>query len=277
MSKWISELQPDVDPYHEYDTSGWLGPETIEKSLELLKAVFSRVICTGSTHWWFDLWGGWYDHEKISALFREMQKAGNESIHLPRSPVSEICVIVDERSLLCYATASQKSTWVGQQISQIGRVGAPYDIYLHEDLSDLDVSKYKMFVFLNSLFLTEEDRNMIRYKCMKDNRLLLWFYAPGMIDSNTISVSNVSSLVNMRLSSKESLSESEVYVNLPDKEMIYNGVKVSPFLYVTEGADTVYGQTKEGYPVLAEKSEQDYSNVLHAFLLCHGILFSTLQ
>jgi hypothetical protein len=261
MSKWISELQPDVDPYHEYDTENWLGPETIEKTLVLLKAVFSRVICTGSANWWFDLWGGWYDHEKILSLFSEMQKIGNESIQLPRESVSEVCVIVGEKSLLFYATASRKSTWIGQQMSQVGKIGTPYDIYLLEDLKDLDISKYRMFIFLNTFLLTEEDRETINRKCMTDNRISLWLYAPGMINEK-ISITNVSSLVNMDIGSEEKLSGSEIDVKLPGKKLSYAGADVSPFLYIKGGADTIFGRTKNGYAVLGEKKGNNYSNVL---------------
>ncbi|MCE5345555.1 MAG: beta-galactosidase [Bacteroidales bacterium] len=261
MSKWISEMQPDVDPYHEYDTEGWLGPETVEKSLELLKAVFSRVICTGSANWWFDLWGGWYDHEKILNLFSKMQKIGDESLNLPRGSVSQVCVIVGEKSLLYYATASRKSTWIGQQMSQVGKLGTPYDIYLLEDLKDLDISKYRMFIFLNTFLIKGEEREIINRKCMTDNRVLLWLYAPGMINDK-ISITNVSSFMDMEIGFEEKLSGSEIDVKLPGKEIVYNGANVSPFLYIKGNADTILGRTKDGYSVLGEKKGNGYSNVL---------------
>jgi glycosyl hydrolase family 42 (putative beta-galactosidase) len=261
MSKWISELNPDVDPYHEYDTEGWLGPETIEKSLELLKAVFSRVICTGSTNWWFDLWGGWYDNEEILSLFSKMQKIGDESIHLPRNSVSQVCLIVGEKSLLHYATDSRKTTWIGRQMAQIGKAGAPYDIYLLDDLKNFDVSKYRMFIFLNTFLLNVEQRQIITQKCKSGKRVLLWLYAPGMINDK-ISISNVSSLVNMDISSEEKRSDSQIHVELPGNTLTYNGTKVSPFLYIKKGADIVYGLTEDHYAVLGEKKEKDFSNVL---------------
>ncbi len=261
MSRWISELQPDVDPYHEYDSEGWLGPETIEKSLELLKAVFSRVICTGSANWWFDLWGGWYDNEKILNLFSGMQKVGDESIHLPRGSVSQVCVIVQEKALLYYATASRKTTWIGQQMSQIGKLGAPYDIYLFDDILHMDFSKYKTIIFLNTFLLSNVERLAISQKCMCDNRYLLWLYTPGMI-GDKIAVSNVASLVNMDVNYDDNHIESEINVKLPDRELTYTGAKVSPFLYIKSGSDHIYGWTKDEFAVLGEKKEKDYSTVL---------------
>lgn len=262
MSKWISEIQPEIDPYHEYDLETWLGPETIEKTINLLKAVFSRVICTGSANWWFDLWGGWYDHDQILDLFSKMQKVGDESIHLPRKSVSEVCVIVEDKSLLYYATnAGSSSSWIGAQMNQIGKLGAPYDIYLTDDLNDINISKYRLFIFLNPILLTPQNTKMIRGKCMNENRILIWLYAPGLI-TDEFSVSNVSSIVNMEIDFEEKHLNAEVAVNIENKKLYYQGVNVSPFLYIKNGADTVYGQTKDGYIVLADKKEKSYSNVL---------------
>jgi hypothetical protein len=195
------------------------------------------------------------------SLFGAMQKIGNESIHLPRESVSEVCVIVGEKSLLYYASSSRKTTWIGQQMAHIGRIGAPYDIYLSDDLKDLDISKYRMFIFLNTFFLTREEREMINKKCMTEKRVLLWLYAPGMINDK-ISIANVSSFINMDIGSEEKLSESEIDVRLPGKELTYTGANVSPFLYIKGGEDTILGSTKDEYAVLGEKKEKDCTNVL---------------
>ncbi len=261
MSKWISTLRPDVDPYHEYDTEGWLGPEPVEKTLELLKAVFSRVICTGSVHWWFDLWGGWYDHDQILGLFSKMQKIGDESLHLPRGSVSQVCVIVDEKSLLQYATATRRGTWMGSQMNQIGKIGAPYDIFLSEDLEKIDLSKYKLMVFLNSILMTDDQRDLIRRVCNKDDRVIMWMYAPGLIN-RSISQEHVSSLLNMNAGFEEKKPALTVQVQLPQGEITYQGSAVSPFIFLKSGYDTALGTTSEGETVIGEKKEKGWTTVL---------------
>jgi len=102
---------------------------------------------------------------------------------------------------------------------------------------------------------------VISRKCMCNNRTLLWFYAPGLINEK-ISIDNISSLLNMDISSEEKRSESEIDVRLPEKELTYKGSKVSPFLYVKSGASNVYGNTRDKYSVLAERKEKDHTNVL---------------
>ncbi|RIH67087.1 hypothetical protein D1164_01245 [Mariniphaga sediminis] len=261
MSKWISEIQPEIDPFHLYDSEGWKGPKTMEKTINLLKAVFSRVICSGSTHWWFDLWGGWYDNKEILELFNKMQKIGEESIHLPRNSVSEVCVIVEEESFLYYASTSGRvSTWIGAQMNQIGRIGAPYDVYLADDLNDIDVSKYKLFIFLNSIFLSSQKMQIIRQKCMNNSRTLIWLYAPGLIGEE-LAVSNVSSNINMDVDLLEKRQGTKVFVDINKKKLNYEGAKVSPFLYVKGGMNQIHGRTEDGLIVLASKKEKSYLTV----------------
>ncbi len=256
MSKWISELRPEIDPYHEYDTVGWLGPETMERTLELLKAVFSRVICTGSAHWWFDLWGGWYDHERILELFREMQKVGDESLHLPRKSVAQVCVIVDDKSRLYYGLGRNVNAWVPAQLNEIGRIGAPYDVRLIDDLNHVDVSQYRLLIFLDTILLTQHNLQILRKKCMNRGRTLLWLYAPGLI-RDKLAVANVSEVVNMKVSSVEEHAGSKVTVEVGTKNLNYQGVRLSPFLYVEKGADKIYGKSEEGHAVLVVKNGPD--------------------
>lgn len=260
-SRWISEMKPDVDPYHEYDLPNWLGPETIEKSLELLKAVFSRVICTGSVHWWFDLWGGWYDDRRILEQFGEMQKIGNESLHLPRGSVAEVCVFVSEKSLACYATATRKFTWISRQMQQIGRIGAPYDIFLSDDLSELDVSRYKMFIFLNAFQISSEEKKAIREKCMSGDRTLFWLYAPGvagMKGSETIQ----DSYTNMELSVREGTGDRDARVLTGSRELVYKGARVNPFVSIKGGASRIYGWDNDKNAILGERNDEGCTQVL---------------
>ena len=265
LGKWISETRPDVDPYHAYDLPVWKRPGTLEQTLEHLKSEFTHAVCTGTAIYWYDLWGGWYDHGRILNLFSEMQTVANESVHLPGSSVSQVGLIVDEKSFLYVSTLRRQwvndISWIGSQKAHIDKFGAPYDIYLLDDLKDLDISKYKMIIFLNTFVLKQEERQTIFRKCMRDNRVLLWLYAPGLI-SDKISIDNVSSLVNMEIGYEENRPESEIDVNIKGNEMSYKGSKVSPFIHVKSGADKINGYTKDGYAVLAEKKEKNCTNVI---------------
>jgi hypothetical protein len=118
-----------------------------------------------------------------------------------------------------------------------------------------------MLIFLNTFVLNKEDRQLISEKCMRDNRVLLWLYAPGLI-SDKISIDNISSLIQMEIDSEEEREESEIDLRLPDQKLKYKAHKASPFVFIKSGATNVYGYTKDEYSVMAEKKEKDCTNVL---------------
>jgi hypothetical protein len=66
----------------------------------------------------------------------------------------------------------------------------------------------------------------------------------------------------MEMSHEENRPESEIDVKIKGNEMSYKGSKVSPFIHIKSGADKIHGYTKDGYAVLAEKKEKNYTNVI---------------
>lgn len=267
QSRWISQLRPEIDPKGEYNLDAWLGPPTVPDSLQLLKAVFAKVLASGEPAWWFDLWGGWYDHPETLRLFGEMQRLGDESLQHSSQSAAQIAVVLDENAYRYLpAGVSQfggRFAWIEAQLSQLGKVGAPYDFYLLDDLRDLDLARYRMIVFLNAFVLSAEQRQMIRQRCMCDGRTLLWLYAPGAIDDN-LSADHISSLLGMECRMADALAGSKVSVELPEGARTYEAAAVAPFFYVAAGADAGYAHTAAGQLVLAEKAAGDSRNVFAA-------------
>ena len=82
-------------------------------------------------------------------------------------------------------------------------MGAPYDIYMLEDLSHESLRRnYKLYVFLNTFFLRPEHRRAIDgLKC--DGKTLLFFYAPGYVSRETgLKVSNIEAITGIAVSKK---------------------------------------------------------------------------
>ncbi len=264
LSQWISKLRPDIDPQGLYNEKRWFGPPTIPESLQRLKAVFAQNLVNGWANWWFDLWGGWYDDEAFLRMFAQMQAVGDESLRHPRQSAAQIAVVLDENAYryLPYGAAQNggKFAWIIAQLNAVAAVGAPYDFYLLDDLSDLDLSRYRMVVFLNSFALSEDQRQMIRSRCMTDRRLLVWMYAPGLI-SDRLSADNISSLLDMDVRMAAAHPKAQVTVKRATGVTNYEGAAVSPFLYVAGGADAAVGQTAEGQAVVAEKQEAGCRNL----------------
>ena len=268
LVQWISKLRPDIDPQGKYNEERWFGPPTIAISMQNLKSTFARSFVKGSANWWFDLWGGWYDNEAILKMFGQMRIAAEESIRHPRGSVSQVAVFLDETAFryLPYGVSDRnknnKFLWIRMQVGAVGAIGAPNDFYLFEDLKDLDLSRYRMLVFVNAFALSEGQRSMIRNRCMNDNRLLVWMYAPGLIKDD-LSADNISSLLGMKVQMEKTHPKAQIDVQFPGEKKIHNyeGAEVSPFFHVVEGADAAVGRTAEGQVVVAEKAGPNCRNL----------------
>ena len=206
--------------------------------------------------WWFDLWGGWYDDEAFLKLFAEMQKIGDETLRHPRKSAAQIAVFLDEHAYeaVPYGVShwGGKFAWLLAQKAELEKTGTPFDFYLQDEIASLDLSPYRMLVFLNPFALSDEQRRTIRERCMTDERLLVWLCAPALV-GDRISLDNVSSLLGMSFGMEPSRPKTKVALSLPEGSSSYEGADVSPFLYVTDGADDVWGQTPEGRIVVAVK------------------------
>lgn len=261
IGQWISETRPEIDPYHEYDLPIWKRPGTLEQTLEHLKSEFAHAICSGTTIYWYDLFGGWYDNEKIMKLFGEACHVANSSIHRPSKSASEICVFIDERSLPYVASLRRQQvgnvSWLGPQKAQLDRLGAPYDLYLLDDLENLDMSPYKLVVFLNSFVISPDIQKAIIEKCITRDHWLLWLYGPGLLNEKNGS-DHTSKFIRMPLEYEESAGELLVHYEIDGKRFKSEVSNLSPFIYLRENEiDTIWGATKEGKPVLGVRASLD--------------------
>lgn len=156
----------------------------IDDTFAVMKREFGRNICQDTQAWWFDqhFGGGRYKHEQIYGLLAEQQAIAARAYEYDRRKNSEIAMICDEES---YHVISDEST---QQLMEIFRnyeadiVGAPIDRYLHNDMADENMPDYKLYIFQNTLCLTDEERDIIKKKLAKNNATALFMYGSGIIN-----------------------------------------------------------------------------------------------
>ena len=105
--------------------------------------------------------------------------------------VAEVAVVFCDRSLAYLrplATNAPRTqdgimeTLMVWQRLALRRLGAPFDAYLADDFLNPELPHYKFYVFMDTFFLTDEERAAIQKRLAEDNATALWFYAPGVID-----------------------------------------------------------------------------------------------
>jgi len=153
---------------------------------------------------WMDLWGqGWLNSPDI---WRELGSLARESSRweqiVPSAPATpDVAVFVDEASLAYLKTDSNGLgvNLVSRSRDLLLKAGASVGFYLQSDVTQPNFPDAKLYLFLNALRLTTEERAAVREKLQKPGKTLAWLYAPGVFDENGPSSEEAGEVVGMAL------------------------------------------------------------------------------
>jgi hypothetical protein len=176
-------------------------PSSIEESLVVLRRDFCHALIRGVDMAWFSLFGGWYDDERIMVFMADARRIAHKAFSLSRAPVAEVAALVDERSPL--ALTGRDAYRVDPFLSSeprasdmLAHLGFPCDLYLLTDLGRMDLSRYRMLVMVNPVWLSAEQRRLIQERVCQDGRVVVWLGTPGLVQE-TVSVDHLSALIGM--------------------------------------------------------------------------------
>lgn len=135
----LAESRPGICKPTDYVGGIWAGPQDPWLCCQLLRAVFCRALCRGTALWWFDMWGGWYDHpalrQELSSFYAPARLALEDT---QRGSTALLAVFADE------AAPAESDFPMGQAPGcnvlyqsriPLGACGVPYDVY---ELADFD-------------------------------------------------------------------------------------------------------------------------------------------
>jgi beta-galactosidase len=175
----LKDRAPDICPPGHYASGVWLGPSDIETSVAFLWKNSARMLTHGYGGWWFDMWGGWFSAPELQQVLQLTQhlweKYPSETID---AMAAEVCVVVDEE--LCFRDASL-GRLSGEILSNgyaLAKTGAPYELYLRQDLTALDTKRYRVLWFLGLPELQAREMAELRLR-QRSGRLLLWTHPQG--------------------------------------------------------------------------------------------------
>ena len=151
LTRAIQDVRPGEYPddiYRTKDgTSVWVGPPTLELSVEALRKSFIHQLTKGSAIWWFDMWGGWYQDRTLMNELEEMKKIYDSDFIGNTSPLkSEVVLFADERAYSRLYSKSPELDGISETRTAMGNTGVPYDTYMVEDAPRV-LAGYKAAVF----------------------------------------------------------------------------------------------------------------------------------
>ena len=198
---WFAEAD-DRTCFSEPNQRCYGAPDNLPDTLAVLWRDFAHILAAGVNGWWTCFGPKWFDDPEILQAFKRMQQISQESLSWDCRPNGEIAVLIHRGSLL---TCSSKLSFLcldRERIHEWGRLGSMPEYFDLSDVSSPEVQRHKLFIFPNSFSLTSDERRLIDRHLKRDGNVLVWIYAPGVINPGANppwSVEHMRDLVGMRL------------------------------------------------------------------------------
>lgn len=179
MNTLLEENLPHAVPENDYYKRRhvWRGPSNMFLSLSSLRRGLARVLTGHAGIWLFDMFGGWFRSPEMMELFKKFISWQKEQTGGPIK--SEIAVLVDETGFAHFERGDKGELYGrNEQIHELDKLGAPYDLYLASDLeTDLfPEDQYKLILLINMVRPTENFKNAVRKKLYKDHKTVIYTY-----------------------------------------------------------------------------------------------------
>ncbi len=179
----------------------------LAESQTFLYREFGNAVTHGMGLWYMDLNDCFFRDDALIETLGRMKKWGDVSMELPRGGTAEVAVISAPESefYLGYRLSSNNAicdALYQLQMAELSRAGAPFDRYLIDDLDAVKDRDYKVCIFLDCFYLTEQQRRMVE-SLRADDRTLVWFYAPGYASQEDLSQQRMEELTGFQFEKNE--------------------------------------------------------------------------
>lgn len=142
----------------------------------------------------------WYDSPEIKKLIGELKKLTDKNTALKSEDTAEVALVTSNESNYYRMVDSVYGAMFvqAQRNWEIMKIGTHFDDYLLEDFEKIR-RKYKVYVFMNALYVSSDLRKKIKEKLKEDEATAIWFYGSGYYDENGGSLKNCEDLIGIKL------------------------------------------------------------------------------
>jgi len=210
------------------------NPVNWDEAKALLVRDYGYAMTKGLGMWWTDLHGGNFHDEKITALLKKLKNIDERYLDADKTSCADIAVILDEETYKYFGDGEPlfNALLTAQKQWQLGFIGAPWEPYLLTDINNPDLRDFKVYLFLNTFHVTQDQQEKIHEKLKRNNATAIWVYAPGYIRDDRLSPGAMSELTGIDLG--EENSPGELRVEITDYRHAYTKTLPDGFAYGTD-------------------------------------------
>ncbi|GHU79952.1 hypothetical protein AGMMS49992_32510 [Clostridia bacterium] len=175
--------------------------DSLRESIHYSRREAALTMSKGGAHWWFDMFGGWYDHPKIMAALQGIREANARLNAQPVHSVSQVALLVDlESNYYIGKQVPLHGDWVIRQRAAVGLMGCPVDEYFTTDILSprFPREQYKLYI-LPDLYAPSDALRDAVASLRASGANLLFGYASGAITASAFDLDGIQDLMGIRI------------------------------------------------------------------------------
>jgi hypothetical protein len=203
---WLDEMDYNTffgDPFYNLSkyTTSWAD------DIALLRRNLSQSFTHGMGLFFWDFGprsvGGSWHHPDLLATIGQLHALFDRYYTRPFRHDADVLMVYD--NLVFYHIAN---SWKREPITEpcietasdaAYHSGVVFDEAMLADLETIDWSRYKVVLFMNTYYLTDQQRRYIGQHVERGGRHVVWNYMPGYTDGQTLSQAFVEEVTGMKL------------------------------------------------------------------------------
>jgi hypothetical protein len=232
---WLDEMdqQPPLLPLK--DTS---FHESLKRSIANTRRNVMATSSKGHGLWFYDFgpsgfnggprltdhgtWG-WWDEPTLRQDIKTLKNILDKTIHTPYQNDADVLLIHDTETFY-YTGSDRKQSSLGHWANNwlpvaIFRSGVVHDVIHVADLDKVNLSRYKAVIFINTFKLTPQQRKFIVEHVARQDRHLVWMYAPGYCDGKVLDNDFIKAVTDIQT---EMLQPTETVLVTIDSSIVAN-------------------------------------------------------
>ncbi len=221
---WLDEMDQEprrILPYGSHDVDNKSYEKSLSENIALITRNTMYSHSKGMGLWYYDFgpagfhthpdWRkfplscltGYWDHPRYLDCIRQLKGIFDEKLYQDYTSEADVLLVYDTKSQYHVQSVGDGDPVSAQLIDQMSLAsfyaGVIFDPVHICDLDKIDFSQYKMVVFGNAFVIDGKTRAIIREKLARENRHLLWCYAPGFSDGQRLSADFVQDITGFSL------------------------------------------------------------------------------
>lgn len=228
--------------------------QTREQTIQAMRREFMQRIYKRFGYWWFDMLEGWFYDDGLMNEIKHEVEISKRIMNIDKKSNSEVAVFFSGQSLYYMNKMSEINTeTICTQRDGLGRMGAPYDSFSLGDINKVNFNQYKLFIFVESLLLSDEQREIIN-KLKASDKTVLFI---GPVDYAKDGIKSVEEMVNMKLGIQDGLENTVV---CEDTKYGYYNLKKDNF-YVDDDSIVLGRYESSKKPALCRKNNIFFTGI----------------